>query len=98
MPKPLPLGAYHGRSSTRRICEHHLLAGTALLLETLGSSRFPILMVRLALPSLLAMAAAPTIGAVLIDADGAPLTFATLLLLSALNVVLAAILVMWFRR
>ncbi len=63
-----------------------------------GSSRFPILMGRLALPSLLAMAAAPTIGALLIDAGGAPLTFATLLLLSALNVVLAAILVMWFRR
>ena len=63
-----------------------------------GSSRFPILMGRLALPSLLAMAAAPTIGAVLIDAGGAPLTFAVLLLLSAVNVVLTAILVMWFRR
>jgi hypothetical protein len=63
-----------------------------------GSNRFAVLIGRLGLPILLAMAASPTIGALLIDAGGAALTFGVLTLLSVLNVGLAAILALCFRR
>jgi MFS family permease len=63
-----------------------------------GSDRFAITMGRLALPSLLAMAAAPTIGTLLIEKGGASLTFLVLTSASALNVALAIVLIVGFRR
>ena len=63
-----------------------------------GANRFAVIMGRLALPSLLAMAAAPTIGTLLIENGGAALTFIVLTLMSALNVALTLILIIGFRR
>ena len=63
-----------------------------------GSDRFARTMGRLALPSLLAMAAAPTIGTLLIEKGGASLTFLVLTSASALNVALALVLIVGFRR
>jgi hypothetical protein len=60
-----------------------------------GSNNFAVLMGRLGLPILLAMAAAPTLGALLIETGGANLTFGTLTAASLLNVALALILVGW---
>ena len=63
-----------------------------------GTDRFAINMSQLALPSLLAMAAAPTIGTLLIEKGGASVTFLVLTLASALNVMLALVLIVRFRR
>lgn len=60
-----------------------------------GPSRYAILMGRLGLPSLLGMAAAPIIGALLIKAGGASLTFAVLSAISLLSLGLGITLVWW---
>ncbi len=60
-----------------------------------GSANYAVMMGRLGLPILLAMAAAPTLGALLIEAGGANLTFGTLTAASLLNVALALILAWW---
>ena len=60
-----------------------------------GPSRYAILMGRLGLPILLAMAIAPAIGALLIDHGGAPLTFGVLLSAASVNVGLVLLLVWW---
>ena len=62
-----------------------------------GPSRYAVLMGKLGLPILLGMAAAPTIGAVLIENGGARLTFGVLAAASLANIVLAGVLVRWCR-
>jgi MFS family permease len=64
-------------------------------LALFGSSNFAVLMGRLGLPILFAMAAAPTLGALLIETGGANLTFGTLAAASLLNVALALVLAWW---
>lgn len=51
-----------------------------------GPSRYAVLMGKLGLPILIGMAAAPTLGALLIDAGGAHLAYGTLSVISLLNV------------
>lgn len=60
-----------------------------------GPARYAILMGRLGLPILLAMAAAPAIGALLVKHGGASLTFAVLLSAAAVNVGLVLLLAWW---
>lgn len=57
-----------------------------------GPSRYAVLMGKLGLPILIGMAAAPTLGALLIDAGGARLAYGTLGVISLLNVVLSVVL------
>ena len=57
-----------------------------------GPSRYAVLMGKLGLPILIGMAAAPTLGALLIDAGGARLAYGTLSVISLLNVVLSVVL------
>ncbi|MGO9008137.1 MAG: MFS transporter [Beijerinckiaceae bacterium] len=58
-----------------------------------GPAGYPEVMGKLGLPSLLAMALAPAVGAPLIEYGGAGLTFAALTLMASVNVGLALILV-----
>ena len=60
-----------------------------------GPARYAVLMGRLGLPILLAMAAAPTIGALLVDYGGALLTFSVLLGAAGVNVGMVLLLVWW---
>jgi predicted MFS family arabinose efflux permease len=60
-----------------------------------GPSRYAVLMGRLGLPILFAMAAAPAIGALLVEHGGASLTFAAVLGAACVNVGLVLILVWW---
>ena len=60
-----------------------------------GPSRYAVLMGRLGLPILLAMAAAPAIGALLVEQGGARLTFAVLLGVAGVNVGLVLLLMWW---
>ena len=60
-----------------------------------GPSRYAVLMGRLGLPILLAMAAAPAIGALLVEHGGAPLTFAVLLGAAGVNVGFVMLLAWW---
>jgi MFS family permease len=60
-----------------------------------GAARYPVLMGRLGLPILLAMALAPTIGAALVGKGGAALPFAVLSFLALLNVGLSLIPLRW---
>ena len=73
-----------------------IVRGTVPLI-LFGSKRFAVLMGKLGLPILFAMAAAPTLGAFLIEAGGAGLTFAVLTALSIFNVALAVVLARWCR-
>lgn len=61
-----------------------------LPLALFGPARYPVLMGRLALPSLLAQALAPSVGALMMEHGGAGATFALLATLAAVNVVLVA--------
>lgn len=74
-----------------------IVRGTVPLM-LFGPQRYAVLMGRLGLPILLAMAVAPTIGAMLIEAGGASLTFGALSAASLLNVALALALVWWCLR
>lgn len=67
----------------------------AVPLVLFGPSRYAVLMGRLGLPILIGMAAAPTAGALLLDAGGTGLVFSVLGVLSVLNVVIAGYLG-WF--
>jgi predicted MFS family arabinose efflux permease len=82
-------GAGNGLSS--------IVRGTVPL-ALFGSEQFAALMGRLGLPVLLAMAIAPTLGALLIDADRAQLLFTLLTLLALINVGLAMSLALRFGR
>ena len=59
-----------------------------LPLALFGPERFPRLMGKLAFPSLIVQAAAPSAGAWLIEASGANVTIAVLTVLALINVVL----------
>ncbi len=63
-----------------------------------GPGRYAVLMGRLGLPILLAMALAPSLGALLMEAGGAALIFLFLNSIATLNVVLCVILIHWCRR
>lgn len=67
----------------------------AVPLVLFGPGRYAILMGKLGLPILIGMAAAPTAGALLLDAGGAHLVFSVLGILSILNVLIAGYL-SWF--
>jgi hypothetical protein len=63
-----------------------------LPLALFGPVRFPRLMGKLAFPSLIVQAAAPSAGALLIEASGADATIAVLTVLALVNVVLIGVL------
>jgi hypothetical protein len=63
-----------------------------LPLALFGPARYPVLMGRLALPLLIAMAIAPFAGALSLQAGGADATLAMLGTLATLNVVLVGVL------
>jgi branched-subunit amino acid transport protein len=63
-----------------------------LPLALFGPVRFPRLMGKLAFPSLIVQALAPSAGALLIEASGADATIELLTLLALVNVVLVAVL------
>lgn len=69
------------------------IARGTLPLALFGPARYPPLMGRLAFPSLVVQALAPSAGALLIDAYGADAMIATLTACAAVNVVL--VLVLW---
>ena len=68
------------------------IARGALPLAVFGPRRYPALMGRLARPALLSQAAAPLLGAVVIQSQGAPATLTGLAALGLLNLVLLALL------
>ena len=61
-------------------------------LALFGPLRFPRLMGKLAFPSLIVQAAAPSAGALLIEASGTNATIAVLTVLALINVVLIGVL------
>ena len=63
-----------------------------LPLALFGPVRFPRLMGKLAFPSLIVQALAPSAGALMIEARGADATIGVLMLLALINVVLIGIL------
>jgi predicted MFS family arabinose efflux permease len=63
-----------------------------LPLALFGPERFPLLMGKLAFPSLIVQAAAPSAGAWLIEAGGADATIAVLTVLALINVILIGLL------
>jgi MFS family permease len=69
------------------------IARGTLPLALFGPARYPILMGRLAFPSLIVQALAPSAGALLIESQGVDVTVATLTAFAAVNVVL--ILALW---
>ena len=69
-----------------------LVARGTLPLALFGPERYPVLMGRLALPLLLAMALSPYVGALAFKAGSADLTLAILFGLAATNVILVLIL------
>jgi hypothetical protein len=71
------------------------IARGTLPLALFGPGRYATLMGRLAFPSLIVQALAPSAGALLIDARGADVTITVLTAFAALNVVLIAAL--WLR-
>jgi hypothetical protein len=68
------------------------IARGTLPLALFGSERYPILMGRLAFPSLVVQALAPTVGAFAIERWGPEPTLAGLVAFAALNVALIAVL------
>ncbi|TIW00317.1 MAG: MFS transporter [Mesorhizobium sp.] len=76
----------------------HTIARGALPLVLFDPQRYAALMGRLATPSLIVQAAAPSIGALLLGAGGANLVLTTLALAATLNVGLCVCLVVSVRR
>lgn len=74
------------------------IARGAAPLALFGPAGYARLMGRLALPQLVAQAAAPPVAAVLIERHGAPVALAGLVLLAGVNVALAAVLLWATRR
>lgn len=68
------------------------IARGTLPLALFGRSGYATLMGRLALPSLLAQALSPSLGAILLERGGSDLTLAVLTAMSARNVLIVAIL------
>ena len=66
------------------------IARGTLPLAIFGPERYPIIMGRIAMPSLIAQAAAPSIGAFLLEAGGANGALAIFLSAAAFNVLLVA--------
>ena len=69
------------------------IARGTLPLALFGAAHYPVIMGRLAFPSLIAQALAPTLGALLIERAGAPATLAWLAIFAAVNA--ALMLVLW---
>lgn len=74
------------------------IARGTLPLAVFGGDRYASIMGRIAMPSLLAQAAAPSLGAVLIDSFGANKTLAVLFTIALVNVALVALLRMRIRQ
>ncbi|MDF2118160.1 MFS transporter [Roseiarcaceae bacterium H3SJ34-1] len=68
------------------------IARGTLPLAVFGADNYPIIMGRLAMPSLIAQAAAPSIGALLIEFGGAGLTMSALAILASTNCAIALVL------
>ena len=68
------------------------IARGTLPLALFGEERYAVVMGRIAMPSLIAQAAAPSVGAVLIDRFGADATLGTLLAVALTNVALVTVL------
>ena len=66
------------------------IARGTLPLALFGPERYPVIMGRIAMPSLIAQAAAPSIGAVLLEAAGLNGALAVILAAAAFNVLLVA--------
>ena len=70
----------------------HSIARGTLALSLFGPEGYATLMGRLARPSLMAGAASPTLGAMLLEWSGTSVTLATLLTLALLNVLIVGVL------
>ena len=66
------------------------IARGTLPLAVFGPERYPVIMGRIAMPSLIAQAAAPSIGAALIEAGGVHGAMGVFVASAAVNVALAA--------
>ena len=73
------------------------IARGTLPLAIFGPERYPVIMGRIAMPSLIAQAAAPSIGTALIEADGADGAMAVFAISAVVNVALAASLFLMLR-
>jgi MFS family permease len=73
------------------------IARGTLPLALFGPERYPVIMGRIAMPSLIAQAAAPSIGAVLLEAAGLNGALAVILAAAAINVMLVAALFVMMR-
>lgn len=91
---PLPAAALVAYGAGNGIAS--IVRGTVPLV-LFGPVRYARLMGQLGLPVLLAMAAAPTVGAFLVEHGGAPLTFGFMTALSVVNVGLVLMLARWCR-
>ena len=69
------------------------IARGTLPLAIFGPERYPVIMGRIAMPSLIAQAVAPTIGALLLKAGGPDGALAVFLAAAACNVLLVSVLV-----
>jgi predicted MFS family arabinose efflux permease len=74
------------------------IARGTLPLAIFGAERYPVIMGRIAMPSLIAQAAAPSVGAVLLESAGLDGTLAVFLALAACNMLLTAGLFLMLRR
>ena len=74
------------------------IARGTLPLAVFGPERYPVIMGRIAMPSLIAQAAAPSIGAALIEAGGVDGAMGVFVASAAVNVVLAAGLFLLLRK
>ncbi len=73
------------------------IARGTLPLAIFGPERYPVIMGRIAMPSLMAQAAAPSIGTALIEADGVDRAMALFAISAVVNVALAASLFLMLR-
>ena len=74
------------------------IARGTLPLAVFGPERYPVIMGRIAMPSLIAQAAAPSIGTALIEAGGVDGAMGVFVASAAVNVALAAGLFLMLRR
>jgi MFS family permease len=74
------------------------IARGTLPLAVFGEAGYAVLMGRLAMPSLIAQALSPTLGALLLDGAGASATFAVLAAAALVNVALVVALHVWCRE
>ncbi len=74
------------------------IARGTLPLALFAGPKYAVIMGRLAMPSLIAQAAAPSIGAALLDAYGPDGTLATLMIVAAANFALAVAMFVCLKR